>query len=288
MVVQAGTDAAVLASIAPTSDHRWRDLFALPLWTRRFAGPADEVDQLVGLLYELKVVVPFDWPGWYSLERYPGGRGIESASAADAVRLITSYVRGDRFSEGAFAGGLDDGTVKAAIDRLWSWYRQEVAGDHGFVDWAEYSKDGVYRWSYERRWAPGGMLCWVGLNPGTGDRNSGPRPTLGRVVGWAKREGCAAVRVVNLYSFRCTNPKELRRDDLDIVGERTDEKIRDASRRAQVSLVAWGSNKLAKRRSAEVLEMVIDPMCVGTTKHGEPRHPLYVAASAPFRPYRRS
>ena len=237
------------------------------------AWGGDDVDELVRCLHELGVVVPFDRPSWYSPDRYPAGRGLESAPAADTVRLLASCSRGDRSSNGALVGGLDDGSVPAAVGRLWSWYRQAVAGDHEFVDHAEYSADGVYRWSYERRWAPGATLCWVGLNPGTGDRDSGPRPTLRKVVAWAKREGCAAVSVVNLFSYRSTDPKALRRTHADVVGERTDEAIRAASRAAQVTLVAWGADKVVGRRSAEVLATLDDPVCVGVAKNGEPRHP---------------
>lgn len=141
--------------------------------------------------------------------RYPGGRGLETASVADAVRLITTYVHGDPSSEAAIVDGLGDGSIPAAISRLWTWYRQATVGGAEFVDYPEYAADGVYRWCYERTWAPGGTLCWIGLNPGTGDRDSGLRPTLQRVVGWARREGCAAVTVVNLFSYRSTDPKAL-------------------------------------------------------------------------------
>jgi hypothetical protein len=176
--------------------------------------------------------------------------------------------------------------MTAAIRRLWTWYREAVNGEAEFVDHAEYSADGTYRWSYERRWAPGGTLCWVGLNPGTGDRDAGPRPTLRKVVGWAKREGCAAVTVVNLFSYRSTDPRALGATPIDIVGERTDETIRAASRGAQVTLAAWGANSIVKHRSRDVAGMLVNPQCVGLTKDGEPRHPLYVAAVTPLTPYR--
>lgn len=288
MAGDAKTDAAVLGSVASPADDRWRDLFALSLWTQRAAPTEHDVERLVGFLYELNVVVPFDWPEWHAPDRYPGGRGLDSASAADAVRLITSYVRGDRFSDGALVTGLHDGSISAAVTRLWSWYRMAVTDGEEFVDRAEYSSDNVYRWSYERRWAPGGTLCWVGLNPGTGDRDSGPRPTLRKVVGWARREGCSAVTVVNLFSYRSTDPKALRRQDVDIVGERTDDTILSVAADAQVILVAWGGDKIVRRRSAGVINMLDEPVCVGVTKNGEPRHPLFVPTSTQFTPYQRT
>ena len=282
------TDAEVFASVAPATDNAWRELFAMPLWTQPPPAAGDLVATLVGHLYELGVVVPFDWPDWYSPDRYPSGRELESAPVADAVRLITSCVRGDRFSDGAFLKALSDGTIPSAVRRLWTWYRQAIAGDGEFVDHAEYSPDDVYRWSYERRWAPGGTLCWVGLNPGTGDTDSGQRPSLRKVVQWARREGCTAVTVVNLFSYRSTDPKLLSSATVDIVGERTDCTIAEVTARSQVTLAAWGGAKVATKRGAEVSMWLKDPMCVGTTQGGAPRHPLYVSASTAFTPYRQA
>ncbi len=45
-----------------------------------------------------------------------------------------------------------------------------------------YSADGLYRWSYERPIGAGPLICWIGLNPGTGDREGRYRPTLQRMV----------------------------------------------------------------------------------------------------------
>ncbi len=65
-----------------------------------------------------------------------------------------------------------------------------------FEDSFEYSDDGLYRWWYERRWADGPGLCWIGLNPSTGDTTGRPRPTLRKVVTRAKAAGLSAVTVV--------------------------------------------------------------------------------------------
>jgi hypothetical protein len=285
---EAETDAEVLASIAPVDHTGWWDLFAMRMWTQTSSAVEDDIGVLVRRLYEVKVVVPCNWSDWYSPHRYPEGRGLEQAPVADAVRLITSYVRGDPFTDGVLMGGLRDGSLSAAVRRLWTWYRLAVGSQGEFVDRADYSSDSVYRWWYERRWGPGGALCWVGLNPGTGDTDSGSRPTLRKVVAWARREGCAAVTVVNLFSYRSTDPRALQTAGIDIRGDRTDETIRSASQRAQVTLAAWGANKIAKQRGREVVGMLIDPMCVGVTKNGEPRHPLYVTTSAALTPYGRS
>jgi hypothetical protein len=157
--------------------------------------------------------------------------------------------------------------------------------DEAFVDSWEYSDDRVYRWWYERRWKPGPSLCFVGLNPATGDTDGKPRPTLAKVVKWAKREGCSAVVVVNLFAFRATNPQSLFTAGVDIVGEGNDEVIRQRSSDARITLVAWGAHRLAKGRADEVLPLLQAPRCIGVTKSGAPAHPLYVPSSRPFQPY---
>lgn len=103
-----------------------------------------------------------------------------------------------------------------------------------------------------------------------------------------QRHKCGAIVVVNLFSFRCTDPAALSAAQVDIVGDRTDDIIREASRHARVTLAAWGSNTVIKNRSAEVFGLLDNPMCVGVTKSGEPRHPLYVAAATGLTPYLRA
>ena len=278
------TDAEVLASMRAVSVDGWRDLFGLDL-----GNPTDDLERrLIELSYELGLVVPFDWPSWYAGERYKGGSGLEVASLADTVRLITSFVRGDRFSDGALRSGLRDGALEAAIERLWSWYENEQPTGGKPVEWTDYSLDSAYRWFFERRWEPGPALCWVGLNPGTGDTDGKRRPTLDRVIGWARREGCGAVIVVNLFSFRSTDPKLLRVGGVEPVGERTDDAIRDATRRSSITLAAWGGDRAARTgRARDVYELLRSPVCVGVTKDGEPLHPLFQPADSLFVPYAR-
>ncbi len=156
-----------------------------------------------------------------------------------------------------------------------------------FVDSFGYSDDGLYRWWYERRWSDGPGLCWIGLNPSTGDTTGRPRPTLRKVVARAKAAGLNAVTVVNLFSWRATKPADLKRAalDHDIVGERTDEVIIDTSRRCRITLAAWGSHGVLMGRGRAVASLLDRPVCLGITASGEPRHPLYVPGGAEFTPY---
>ena len=117
------TDAQILAAIAPAADDRWRRLFGMPLWSHP-ADAADEViDALAQCLYDLDVAVSFDWMTWYSPGRYPGGEGLALAPVAESVRMLASYLHGERVATGALRSGLVDGSILAAINRVWDWYR---------------------------------------------------------------------------------------------------------------------------------------------------------------------
>jgi len=101
-----------------------------------------------------------------------------------------------------------------------------------------YSRDGRYRWSFERRWSAGRTICWIGLNPGTGDRDGKYRPTLQRMVDRSVALGMGRIILVNLFAWRSTKPAALRAAVMareDIVGAECDAAIRAAVKDAEVS-----------------------------------------------------
>ena len=156
-----------------------------------------------------------------------------------------------------------------------------------FPDRYNDSDDGVYRWTFERRWGPGELLCWIGLNPRGGEPFSGRRPTLAKVQRWATTWGLDGVIVVNLFAYRSTDPRHLRVAAVDIIGPGNDEIINGAAAQCPVVLGAWGAGGRLHRRGAEVAAMIPDMFCLGTTRRGEPRHPLYVAQATTKIPYTR-
>jgi hypothetical protein len=87
---------------------------------------SDTVEEIVQLMYDLHIVVPFDWNAWYQGgDRIPGAAEVARGSAAEAARLATAIVRAERFSEGTLANALADGTLEAALARLRRWYNDE-------------------------------------------------------------------------------------------------------------------------------------------------------------------
>ena len=72
---------------------------------------------------------------------------------------------------------------------------------------------------------------------------------------------------------------------MDTIGHHADETIRVASTSAKLTLAAWGDNKLARAgRSRAVYPLLDSPVCVGTSKNGEPLHPPVPTRSKPAHP----
>lgn len=122
---------------------------------------------------------------------------------------------------------------------------------------------------------------FVMLNPSTADA-SVDDPTIRRCKGFAREFDCERLDVVNLFAWRATDPKELARVH-DPVGPDNDEHIRQAAGESDLVVCAWGASEVAHRRMRTVLDLLPRPLyCLGVTKFGAPKHPLYVPASTPL------
>lgn len=73
---------------------------------------------LVEALLAVNAQPVFDWMNWDGSRRYPRGVGLAEAPVADAMRLVTTIVRGERFCDGTIAGAIDDGSLVAAAERI--------------------------------------------------------------------------------------------------------------------------------------------------------------------------
>jgi hypothetical protein len=157
----------------------------------------------------------------------------------------------------------------------------------------------AYRYTLHRDVAPrlgDGTVCWVMLNPSTADETLDD-PTIRRVKRFSADAGFRSLVVVNLFAIRATDPKVLADPDLDIIGPDNRPSIRRALSQAQAVVFAWGASipqrvvRLARDQENFIRLCCeaygLEPLCLGTTKNGHPRHPLYVAASERLRPFRR-
>ena len=149
-----------------------------------------------------------------------------------------------------------------------------------------YSHDKLYRYAFARWWrAEDPLVLWVGLNPAKGDTEQRRRPTLERCIAWSKEWRAGGLIVANLFAARHNKPQALR-GMADPVGPHNDAVLRALSPIAESTVVAWGGNdSLVRFRAAEIVRLLIKPRCLGITASGQPRHPLYVRADVPVRPW---
>ena len=140
------------------------------------------------------------------------------------------------------------------------------------------SDDGLYRYRLDRRWSPGFTVAWVMLNPSTADADTDD-PTLRRITAFSRGWGFGALTVVNLYAYRATDPTGLWKA-ADPVGPDNDRHIVAAVSCVEI-VAAWGANARPGRIAA-VLGLIAKASgaghvrALGTTKTGQPRHPLYL------------
>ncbi len=116
-------------------------------------------------------------------------------------------------------------------------------------------------------------MAFIGLNPSTADETRND-PTVRRCLGFARSWGFARLQVLNLYAYRSPDPAALRRVE-DPVGAESDRVIAVVSRGCGLVVAAWGA-RAEQSRIDVVIELVPDLHCLGVTKGGFPRHPLYV------------
>lgn len=158
--------------------------------------------------------------------------------------------------------------------------------------------EGADRFWLLRDWSEGRCaktLTYVMLNPSTADGKQDD-PTIRKCVGFAQKLGYARMYVVNLFSKRATDPIELRHG----VGRWMTNlmAIRTQLANADGVVFAWGASVMqappdprgrALRGLAGIVEgQRIEPMCLGVSQSGHPRHPLmlpYATELAPWKGY---
>ena len=152
-------------------------------------------------------------------------------------------------------------------------------GQSGFG--AVFSPCGHYRYLLWRLPSPRAAVLGMGmLNPSTADEHADD-PTITRCRRIATQAGHANLLVWNLFAFRATAPADLKRAAQPI-GPHGDAAIALALALSRRTVLAWGNHASHLGRSEQVLARIPADMPVaalGLTKHGQPRHPLYLPAT---------
>ena len=143
---------------------------------------------------------------------------------------------------------------------------------------ADFDATGRYRWRLGRIWGEGPRVVFVMLNPNQADAERDD-PSIRRCIGFARAWGHGSLDVVNLFAWRCRDPRDLR-GAIDPVGPDNDAWIARVVAGADV-VVAWGNHGALQGRDRAVLDLLRAPWCLGTTRLGHPRHPLYLPSGTP-------
>jgi len=149
---------------------------------------------------------------------------------------------------------------------------------------AIFSDDGLHRFSLWRVWSrirP--MLLFIGLNPSSANSIDND-PTIVRLMRRADAEGFGGLLAGNLMSYVATNPLTLKWDQ-DVLPE-TDYYLRTMAEKASRHLIGWGTFPAPDERIKLVISMLREPYCLGITKAGRPKHPLYISYKVKMEPYR--
>jgi hypothetical protein len=168
---------------------------------------------------------------------------------------------------------------------------------------AAFSDDAAMRWRLIRVWggAPYTRMVFIMLNPSAADATHDD-PTVRRCIGFAAREGCNSLLVLNLVPVVAVHPARLAKLIPADPGawewrDRADTEIITGTARpddgpAPIVVCgwgAWGGSPLLAPRSAQVRGLLagagVTPLALGFTANGQPAHPLYRRAAEPLIPW---
>jgi hypothetical protein len=151
---------------------------------------------------------------------------------------------------------------------------------------ARFSHDRTYRWTLGRHLDNiGGKIVFCGVNPSDAgeERND---PTVNRLIGFTQSMFFGEFSVVNPFGAVSSDPKALA-NMKDPVGRDNDVWLRHEFHQADLIVPMWGD--IAKvpphlrYRFDDVRRMIRESGCdakvFGLTKHGHPKHPLYLPAN---------
>jgi hypothetical protein len=147
---------------------------------------------------------------------------------------------------------------------------------------ATYSDCERYRYALTRTWDAGGKrVMFVMLNPSKATEVQND-PTVERCERRARALGFGAFQVTNIFAWRDTDPFKMRKAD-DPVGPDNDAAILSGVAWADQVIAAWGTHGTHLDRGGQVTELLHatdKPLyTLGLSKHGHPKHPLYISYS---------
>ena len=145
---------------------------------------------------------------------------------------------------------------------------------------AIYSDCETYRYALTRVWDnSAGKVLFIMLNPSKATERQND-PTIERCERRARALGYGGFRAVNIFALRETDPKKMRQHKAP-AGPDNDSVVAESCLWADDILAAWGAHGDHVQRGFEMRDVLKTTgetiKCLGVTKAGHPRHPLYIA-----------
>ena len=151
--------------------------------------------------------------------------------------------------------------------------------DKGCQSSALYSPCETYRYALTRQWDKNAAkLLFIMLNPSTATETKND-PTIERCERRALALGFGAFRACNLFAFRATDPRAMKKAK-DPLGPDNLAFLLASARWADTILCAWGTHGAHMGMGPAIKSLLTQegfPLHhLGLSKHGHPKHPLYI------------
>lgn len=154
----------------------------------------------------------------------------------------------------------------------------------------EFSPDRVYRYTLWRDWfedlfdhgayaAPTvPFVQFIGLNPSTADEVKDDN-TIRCCRNYAKKWGFKAMCMTNLFAFRATDPRDMKRAG-EPIGEWNNKWLSEIADAADLIIAAWGAHGSYLDRAKAVTSFLPHQKlhCLSLNADGSPHHPLYLSS----------
>lgn len=129
-----------------------------------------------------------------------------------------------------------------------------------------------YRYELWRIWDDNKpKVMFIMLNPSTADADAND-PTIRRCIGYAKSWGYGGLYVGNLFGFRATNPKDLKRI-ANPIGDDNKIHLEHMQSKCKLIVCAWGNGQGKPER---IFKKFDNLNYIELCKDGTPKHPLYL------------
>lgn len=156
---------------------------------------------------------------------------------------------------------------------------------------AVFSPDHRCRWRLSRTWDKRrGRVCWICHNPSVAGRDFDD-PSSTRMIGFTAGFGFGSFVLANIIPVIATNPRDIPKCEESLPDENA-QWIQGAIDESSIVIAAWGVLRPPWNRWAdEVVGFMkefnprLEIFCLGRTKDGFPRHPLYVHSSTELERY---